>query len=481
MPNQELEHNGKEAAQSPERKDAPKKQKRSFLTVIIILLLVTGGLYIFRDSLRGTKLGALIGLEAPAQAKEVYYCPMHPNYKSDKPGDCPICNMALVKLEPTADAGAREGHTETPMADNMPPGSIKISPQKQQIIGVQYGEVLYKPLSRTIRTVGRIAFDETKVSHIHTKVTGYIEHVFVDYVGKSVRKGDPLFTIYSPELVSTQEEYLLALRASRLLGNNPFQEISAGSRSLLEAARKRLELWDITDDEIETLEREGKTQRTLSIYSPVSGIVTDRAAYHHGRFVNPEMDLYTIVDLSTIWIIGEVYEYELPFVKLGQTVEIEFPYSNAQTALRGKIAFVYPSLDPKTRTGQIRVEFPNPNLDLKPDMFVNVIVKVDLGRQLVIPLEAVLDSGAEQIVFVAREGGYFEPRKVRLGAKVYDQYIVLNGLKAGERIVTSGNFLIDSESQLKSAMGAMAGMEHGGTETPKQQPSGQPPHSGHRP
>jgi RND family efflux transporter MFP subunit len=394
---------------------------------------------------------------------------MHPSYKSDKPGDCPICNMTLVKLEPAADAGPHEDHSDLPVAESLPPGSIKISPQKQQLIGVQYGGVLFQPLSHTIRAIGRIAIDETRVSHIHTKVTGYIEQVFVDYVGKLVETGDPLFTIYSPELVTTQEEYLLARRASQVLADNSFQEISTGSRSLLEAARKRLELWDITEDEIKALERDGKAQRTLTIHSPVSGVVTERAAYHHGRFVNPEMDLYTIVDLSTVWAIGEVYEYELPLVKVGQTAEIALPYSNSQPALRGKINFVYPSVDPKTRTGQIRVELPNPHLGLKPDMFVNVVLKVDLGEQLVIPEEAVLDSGAEQVVFVAHEGGYFEPRKVQLGTRVDHQYIVLNGLKAGERIVTSGNFLIDSESQLKSAMGAMAGMDHGGGPRPETQ------------
>lgn len=505
-----------------------KKRKPALLAVVMIVLGgLAAGAYLYRDVLRGTKLGDLIGLEATTKAKEVYYCPMHPNYKSDKPGDCPICNMTLVKLEPAAEAAGQGKHAsmsmgkpsgerkilywqdpmhpayksdkpgkapdcgmdlvpvyadESPTAENLPPGTVQISPQKQQLIGVQYGEVLYQPLSKTIRTVGRVAYDETKVAHIHTKVTGYIEEVFVDYVGKVVKKGDPLFTIYSPDLVATQEEYLLALRGQEYLGNSPFDNVSRGSKSLLEATRKRLLLWDITGEEIETLEKEGKAKRALTIYSPVSGIVTERAAYHHGRYVNPEMDLYMIVDLSTVWIIGEVYEYELPFVKVGQTAEIEFPYSSDKKSLRGMITFIYPYLDPKTRTAQIRMEFPNPDFALKPDMFVNVKLKINLGEQLVVPEEAVLDSGTEQIVFVAHEGGYFEPRKVQLGAKVDNRYIILSGLKPREKIVTSGNFLVDSESRLKSAMSAMAGMEHGGTETPKQQktPSGQQPPSGHQ-
>jgi Cu(I)/Ag(I) efflux system membrane fusion protein len=312
-----------------------------------------------------------------------------------------------------------------------------------------------KPLVKEIRTVGKVAYDETRLTHIHTKVTGYIERVFVDYVGKFVKKGDPLFTLYSPELVATQEEYLLALRARRELSQSSFEGVSASADALLGAARRRLELWDITEEQVATLEREGKARRTLTIHSPVSGIVLERAAYHHGRYVDPAMDLYMIVDLSAVWVIGEVYEYELPFVKAGQEAEVEFPYASQRGSLRGKVTYIYPYLDPKTRTGQIRVEFPNPNLVLKPDMFVNVKLQVDLGEQLVVPEDAVMNTGTEQYVFVDKGEGYFEPRAVQVGAEAGGFYAIDRGLRPGERVVTAANFILDSESRLK---GAFAGM-----------------------
>ena len=274
-----------------------------------------------------------------------------------------------------------------------------------------------------------------------------------------MKRGEPLFTIYSPDLVSTQEEYLLALRSRNTLKDSTFQWVSSGSKSLLEAARQRLRLWDITDEEIEQLEKEGKVKRTLPIHSPVSGIVTERAAYHHGRFVTPEMDLYMIVDLSTVWVVGEVYEYELPFVKVGQTADIEFPYASSQKALRGKIHFVYPYLDPKTCTAQVRMEFSNPNLALKPDTFVNLKLKVDLGRQLVVPEDTVLNTGTEQYVFVDKGDGHFEPRLVKLGAEASGYYAIESGLKPDERVVTAANFILDSESRLKGVFANLVSPE----------------------
>jgi membrane fusion protein, copper/silver efflux system len=303
--------------------------------------------------------------------------------------------------------------------------------------------------------VGKVAYDETKVTHIHTKVTGYVEEVFVDFMGKIVKQGDPLYTIYSPDLVSTQEEYLLALRSRNTLKDSSFKWISTGSESLVDAARQRLRLWDIRDEDIDRLEKEGKVRRTLTMYSPVNGLVTERAAFHHGKFVNPEMDLYKLVDLSTVWVLGDIYEYELPFVKAGQSVAVEFPYASETKPLRGTVSYLYPYLDPKTRTAQVRMEFSNPGFQLKPDMFVNLKIKVNLGASLAVPEDAVLDTGTEQYVFVDKGGGYLEPRPVKVGGEAMGHVVIQSGLSAGERVVTAANFILDSESRLKGAFANM--------------------------
>ena len=398
--------------------------------------------------------------------QDTYYCPMHPSYKSDKPDNCPVCSMKLVKIERAPGSESNPGREQamggmaskqaTSNGTGSPAGnSIFISPQRQQMIGVQTVLANVVPLTKEIRAVGKVAFDETKITHIHTKVTGYIEEVFVDFMGQVVKRGDPLFTIYSPDLVSTQEEYLLALRARNTLKNSSFEWVSTGSQNLLEAARQRLRLWDIREEDIERLEREGKVRRTLTIHSPVNGLVTERAAFHHGKFVNPEMDLYKLVDLSTVWILGDIYEYELPYVKNGQSVEIEFPYASETKSLRGNVTYLYPYLDPKTRTAQVRMEFRNPAFQLKPEMFVNVKIKVNLGASLAVPEDAVLDTGTEQYVFVDKGEGYLEPRAVKVGGEAMGYIAIQSGLSAGERVVTAANFILDSESRLKGAFANM--------------------------
>ena len=431
-----------------------------------LLILLTGaGFYFWKW--KGSGGQAAAGKASSEQAgKDTYYCPMHPSYKSDKPDNCPVCSMKLVKMETAPGTEGKPGNQHAmggmesnPAAGNgtgSPAGnSIFISPQRQQMIGVQTVLVNVVPLTKEIRAVGKVAFDETKITHIHTKVTGYIEEVFVDFMGQIVKVGDPLFTIYSPDLVSTQEEYLLALRSRNTLKNSSFEWVSAGSQSLLEAARQRLRLWDIREEDLERLEREGKVRRTLTFYSPVNGLVTERAAFHHGKFVNPEMDLYKLVDLSTVWILGDIYEYELPYVKANQTVEIEFPYASETKSLRGKLTYLYPYLDPKTRTAQVRMEFPNPGFQLKPDMFVNVKIKVNLGASLAVPEDAVLDTGTEQYVFVDKGEGYLEPRPVKVGGEAMGHVAIQSGLSAGERVVTAANFILDSESRLKGAFANM--------------------------
>jgi RND family efflux transporter MFP subunit len=441
-----------------------KKRRKTLLVAAVILAAAGLGIYLSWNQLCRIWMGKAQGANTAQAQGDVYYCPMHPDFKSNKPDNCPVCGMKLVKLEKP---GGADGKQATPGMAGMGMGSggagqaaptanaIFIDPQRQQLIGVRSEPAAMRPLVKEIRAVGKVAYDETKVTHIHTKINGYIEQVFVDYVGKVVKAGDPLFTIYSPDLVATQEEYLLSLRAQRQFAESSFAGVAARTNSLLDASRRRLELWDITPAQIKAIEKDGKARRDLTIYSPVSGVVTERAAYHHGRFVNPEMDLYTIVDLSTVWINGEVYEYELPFVKPGLNAEIEFPYDGGKRTLRGKVAYVYPYLEEKTRTAKIRFAFTNPNFVLKPDMFVNVRLKINLGNKLIVPEDAVLDTGTEQYVFVDKGGGYFEPHAVKLGPEAGGYYAVESGLQAGERVVTAANFIIDSESRLKGAFANM--------------------------
>jgi len=411
-------------------------------------------------------------------ARTVYYCPMHPEYRSERPGECPICGMTLVPLESASEGRAPEHAPSSEMgAGAFPPGTVHISPIKQQLIGVAYGEVAFGPVVHTIRAVGKVTYDETKIARVHPKIEGWIERVHVDYVGKFVRKGQPLVEIYSPELVATQQEYLLALRAKETLSRSSYPEIASSAHSLYEASKKRLELWDIPEEDIRRIHQRGQPSRTLTLYAPVTGFVLARQAFERQR-VTPETELYVIADLSTVWVVAEIYEYEAPMLRVGQRATMTLPYLPGRI-FHGRVAYIYPQVDATTRTVKIRLEFPNPALALKPDMYANVQVHVSYGRRLWVPEGAVLDSGEEQIVFVAHEGGYFEPRRVRVGPKVGDRYIILEGLRAGERIVTSGTFLIDSESRLKSALQGIGPAEQG--RAPEAPAKRSPQHAGHTP
>ena len=336
------------------------------------------------------------------------------------------------------------------------PGTVQISSERQQLIGVKFGTVEMRPLEKVIRTVGRIDYDEKRIAIVSLKVGGWIEDLYVDFTGRFVRKGEPLLTIYSPELVSTQEEYLLALKAKKSLTKSPFPEVAGSGDSLAESAKRRLKLWDITDEEIQKLEESGQSKKTLTLYAPFSGFVLEKSAYK-GMNVMPGMALYKLADLSVVWLYADIYEYELPFVRLGQDASIQLSYIPGEM-FRGKAIYIYPSLNPETRTAKVRFEFPNPHEKLKPEMYANVEIKVHLGQKLAVPEGAIIDTGIRQLAIVDKGSGYFEPREVKVGAKVDNYYEVIKGLKAGERVVTSANFLIDSESKLKEAVGGMAGM-----------------------
>jgi len=500
----------------PER---PVKRGHPFLVLLLLAVAVGEAVYIFRAPLIARFKPAATS-PVPAERRVLYWQdPMHPQYTSDKPGKAPDCGMDLVpvyadqqaKPAPQAErkvlywtdamnpgskydkpGKAPDGmdlvpvYEESPVPQQeAPKGALRITPEKQQLIGVQYGVVEARVVSKTIRAVAQLTYDETRITKVHSRIAGWIERVYVDFTGQLVKAGQPLLTVYSPDLVATQDEYLLALRARDNLGDSHFRDVADGANSLLEAARKRLELWDISDQQIAEVEKTRKPVTALTLYSPVSGFVTARNSYGKQR-ITPETELYAIADLSTVWAIADFYEYEARDVQLGQEVALAVSAFPGRS-FRGKVTYIYPQLDNSTRTLRARVELPNPDFILKPDMYATAELKIDYGRRLCIPQEAVLDSGTEQVVFVALEGGYFESRKVQLGDRVDNQVIVLGGLKTGEKIVTSGNFLIDSESTLKSALSGMGmpGMDHskpsGGTseQKPSESASPQPPAMDH--
>ena len=341
----------------------------------------------------------------------------------------------------------------TSAAGEMPQSAFRITPEKQQLIGVQYGTVDYQTISKSLRAVGKVVYDETKITRVNPKIEGWIETVYVDFTGKLVQKGQALLTIYSPDLVQTQQEYLLAIKGRRQLGESPFEEAVNFSESLVQSARRRLELWDVTEQQIRELEKRGAASRAMTIYAPASGFVTTRNAFPRQR-VMPETELYTLADLSTVWIIADIYEFEAADVKLGQPATVTLSSFPARE-FTGKITYIFPQVDNATRSLKVRIELANKGFAFKADMFADVVLQINYGNKLVVPQEAVMDSGSEQLVYVSLDDGYFEPRKIQIGAQVDDKYIVLDGLQAGERIVTSGNFLIDSESKLKSASGGM--------------------------
>ena len=343
------------------------------------------------------------------------------------------------------------------------PGTVQISSERQQLIGVKIGTVEMKPLEKVIRTLGRVDYDEKRIVTVSPKIGGWIEDLFIDFTGRYVRQGEPLLTLYSPELVSTQEEYLLALQARKSLSKSPFPEVASSGDSLAESAKRRLKLWDISDDQIRALEESGQARKTLTLYSPFTGFVLEKSAFK-GMSVMPGMALYKLADLSAVWLYADIYEYELPFIRLGQQASIQLTYLPGET-FTGRVIYIYPSLNPETRTAKVRFEIPNPQDKFKPEMYANVEIKVRLGQRLVVPVGAIIDTGIRQLAILDKGNGYFEPREVK-AERIDEYYEVMKGLKAGERVVTSANFLVDSESNLKAAVSGMAGMpgmNHSGT------------------
>ena len=360
-----------------------------------------------------------------------YTCTMHPFVRRQEPGQCPVCSMDLLPVT----------------RQEVESGVVTLNPQRRQAIGIRTAVVERRPVSIRTRAVGKIVYDETRLAEVTVKYPGWVGALRADATGVRVRRGEPLFTLYSPELYATQEELLTAI-ASR----SAARATSAPERAdyLVEAARQRLRLWDIDDPQIEEILARGEPQKYLPILSPVDGYVIEKSIVQ-GAAVEPGQALYRIAGLDRIWIEAEVYESELPLVSLGQEALVTLPYLPGQT-FRGRVSFVYPYLAEQTRTGRIRVELPNPGLELKPDMYANVELVSERGMRLVVPEEAVLYTGPRRLVFLDLGEGRLRPQEIQVGPKSGDFYEVLSGLEEGELVVTSGNFLVAAESRLKSAL-----------------------------
>lgn len=391
----------------------------------------------------------------PKSGKKIKYwvAPMDPAYIRNEPGKSPM-GMDLVPVY------------EEDGEEKMPTSTIRIDPVTVQNMGVRFGQVERKAMEKEIRTVGTITHDETRMYKVNTKFNGWIEKLHADFVGEKVKKGQPLFDIYSPELVSAQEEYLLAYRQYTSVRDSKYADIQQSAKRLLDAANKRLQYWDLRPYQIEKLRRTGKVNKTLTIYSPASGVVIDKIAFE-GHNVKAGENLYEIADLSKVWVDVDVYEYDLPWIQKGMPALMDLTYIPGKQ-FEGEVLFVYPYLETKTRTIKLRLAFFNPDDALKPGMYANVILKSQLPvESLVVPQQAVIDSGTRQIVFVALGKGRFEPRQVKTGVEGnHDELQVLDGLKVGEKIVVSAQFMLDSESRLREAIQKMLDVSTSETSVP---------------
>lgn len=386
---------------------------------------------------------ATAGKKAP-----LYQCPMHPTITSDHPGNCPICGMKLVLVSESSD-----GPSPTPKDAVSGLATVTIDPARQQLIGLRTVAVVKGPIGASSHTVARIQVDPTRVRQTNVKVDGFVERIFVGFVGQSVRKGQPLFSIYSPNFLAAQNEYLLALSTSEALAK-------AGSPadngdSLVASARRRLELWDVPDSEIDRLNRTRQPTKTLTLVSPIAGVVTAKNVVQGAR-VSPGEAPYEITDLSEVWVMADAYETDLAHIRVGMKATLTLPaYPNR--SFTGMVAFIDPILDAKSRTTKVHLHFANPARELKPEMYGEVAFQGVAREGLRIPADAVIRAGDRDVVFVARGSGKFEPRVVQLGVHDGDAVEVTSGLAQGQEIVTRANFLVDSESQLRASLAAIGG------------------------
>ena len=452
-----------------------RSNRKTLIAVAVVVVAVgAAGLLWYRN--RTTSAG-----QAHVAHADEYFCPMHPQIVRDKPGECPICGMKLEKrAKPVAPGGRRllyyrhpmnpDVHSDRPAKDNMGmdyipvyedeaqaggstvPGraTVTVPPQRAQLLGIRSEPVTAGAAGGSIRTVGRVAIDERRREVVHAKYEGYVERLHVDFTGKPVQRGQPLLDIYSPELVAAQKEYLVARRARERFSDSSVPGVAEGGRELAEASRERLRYFDVSPAEIAELERTGTPRRTLTLRSPVSGVVLEKLAVE-GMKVSPTDRLYEIADLSRVWVLADVYEKDLGAVRIGTPARIALS-SQPATEWRGSVTFVSPIVKPETRTVEVRLEVDNGNGLLKPDLLTDVHFEAAAASGLSVPESAVIQTGERTLVFVDKGGGSYEPREVAIGARSGGSYQVLKGLSAGERVVVGANFLLDSESSLRAAI-----------------------------
>ncbi|MBN2091713.1 efflux RND transporter periplasmic adaptor subunit [candidate division KSB1 bacterium] len=461
-------------------------KKQVILAVGILIVGITiGGISIHFFSTNDKHNHTGEAMASMEEGEQLYTCGMHPNVISKEPGNCPICGMKLTPVKGSGKSARKAGSSgkilywrapmdptyisdkpgKSPMGMDLVPvyegeegggtGSILIDPATEQNMGIRTAVVKRQDVYRTIRTVGTVTYNEEKLYTVNSKISGWIENLNVNYTGQLVRKGEPLLEIYSPDLVSAQEEYLLALKNRDMMKESSFDEIKNGAQTLLVSTRKRLENWDIPDKAIDAIEQRGAVTKTMTLTAPANGVVIHKNAVE-GVHVKAGENLYQIADLSSVWVEASVYEYEVPWVKLGQPAEMELSYSPGKK-FNGKVAYIYPYLDKKARDVKVRLAFANPKMELKPEMYANITIQTEPEHDvLVVPGQAVIRSGVRNVVFVKHDAGKFEPREITLGAEAENGLIkVASGLLEGEQIVTSGQFLLDSESNAQEAIRKM--------------------------
>jgi RND family efflux transporter MFP subunit len=397
-----------------------------------------------RDQESGeTGVAARVAQETPGARKILYYRnPMNPSVTSPVPMKD---EMGMDYVPVYADEVAQGLSTVPGLAP------VQLTQEGIRLAGVQTAPAEEGRLARTIRTVGTVTADETRIQHFHTRVSGWVSKLYVNFTGQFVKQGQPVVSIYSPELLASQEEFLRARETAARFAASELPEVRKGGEELLAAARRRLQLFDVPDDFIAELERTGTPQRNVTLLAHSSGYVTSKGVFEGQQVDSSMMDLFTITDLSHVWIDSEFYEYEASLLRLGQEATLTLTYDPA-VRLTGRIAYIYPTLNPDTRTIKVRFDFANPGLKLKPGMFATVALDTDGAQGVVVADSAIIDTGERQIVFVSLSDGRFEPRQVRVGVRSEGKALVLSGVAVGEQVVIKANFLLDSESQLRAAL-----------------------------
>jgi Cu(I)/Ag(I) efflux system membrane fusion protein len=419
------------------------------LVVIILAAAAGGGWFLWQKKLPGT-----VTEQKAVQGKQLYTCSMHPFIIKDKPGICPICGMELIKKLDDAPGGGAQTAEQKQQADML--GHVSLSPTQRVMANVATVAAKQTTLDKEINAVGIVQYDQSRQAKVTAWIAGRIDKLHVNKVGDSVSKDKPVAEIYSPDLLATQQEYLLAIKSRDQLKDSPIASIAQSGEGLVTSAKQRLMLFGVKESQIAELGKAGKPNIRLPIYTPLSGVVIEKMV-QEGQYVNTGEVLFAIADLSKVWVEIDVFENEVPYVRVGQQVEIRSS-GDQHVAVHGRISFVYPFHDPKTHTVKARVEMANAGGRLKPDMFVNAIIRVPLVTGIVIPVTAVIDTGKRQVAWVETAPGMFEPRDVQVGERVDDKLQILSGLKGGDKVAVSGGYLIDSEAQLKGGGGGHENM-----------------------